>query len=1136
VSRIWRKFNSSLVTNTLISVGIRIALVIALMTTASYFHIYYQVKDSKLAELQVYTQERSARESQIFQLAEDNHQLLKQAFLDEYKSGYNADIESKFTRKYQAYADGAIRSNKDRFNPQQSAGMWIASGVKVTENLKLKTVIANQLVSDFGKSWRNRFINTYALGPENFATIYWPEIPDFVYRMTADFDIRTEEYFDISTPAKNPSAETVWTGVYRDQQADLWMVSVETPIYVDEKHIATIGNDIALDELFNRTIVSDPDGAYDLIFRADGRLIAHPHYVEELKASSGSFLISEHTDQQLQAIYQATISDSNDKLIELGNHEMYLMVSQIKGPDWNYVRVVPKSIITNVASSSAAIVFLFGVIALVFEMLVLCYVMKKKITWPLVQLTRGTLAIARGHTAKQIDGVRSDELGRLARTFTTMSQRVDKRDQQLAQSAKELENQIQQLKVSEQKLEHAQSIAQLGSWEYYPESKQLTVSSELTKILQVKKIESLSLKSILKLVTNTNDVEFSRVIKDFIIHGKAFRYTHKLTDLNNETRFVHSTGEIERDERGEIKCYLGTVQDLSKQIKTEEIMRDSETRFRNAFHNSPISMAIVGLDGSILLANDTLCKTFGYSNAEVNRMNFETLVHPDERKLSKEKLNNIVAGKATAHEVERKLQNKDGQQVWCSINVFVQKDSQGKPDYIFVQGMDITKRKQAEKELNKLAFHDPLTGLANRTMFIEFLNKAISNHKRDPQRKFAVLFLDLDGFKFVNDSLGHLEGDKLLAAIAKRLVKETRASDTLARFGGDEFCILVNDLASDSVATELAIRINRALNEPFKLDSEQVKASASIGIILANSNLDCAQDYLRDADSAMYHAKHQGHGQYAIFDASMHSHAKQQLRLRNEINLALENNDFIPYYQPIINCQTGLVTSFEALVRWNHPKQGLLTPMQFLETVEDIKRITEIDIAMMDSALLQLKRWHLQFGEESLSVNCNCSSEFLATPQIIDIILQLIDKHQLPPECLNLEITESVLVNDPETTMAILYRLQDLGFRIHLDDFGTGYSSLSYLHRFPIHNIKIDRSFISRILDSDKDYAIVESIILLANRLGISVTAEGVENQRQYTALENIGVARSQGYFHGKPTSVEQASLLLNKQAAQISH
>ncbi|NRA83706.1 MAG: HAMP domain-containing protein [Gammaproteobacteria bacterium] len=449
MKKIRRFFNKSIVTNTLITVGVRIALVITLLTSLSYFHIYSQIATAKLAELQSFAQERGLRESQIFRLAHDNHQLLKQDILNSYQAGVNQTLLTQFEHDFERQPDGAIRVAGDNFDANHTSGMWIAADVELTDDIKHKAVLFSRLVAQYGKSWRNRFTNTYAIGPENFAAVYWPEIPDFSDRISSDFDMRQQEYFAISTQENNPSQQTVWTGIYRDQQADMWMVSVETPIYSQQQHIATIGNDISIDQLFQRTVSDKYQGSYNIIFRDDGRLIVHPHYVEQLKASEGNFYISQDGDSSLKAIYQTVIGrQSEQQLLELDQLDAYLIVTRISGPEWFYIRVIPKAHIADLASSTAAIVFLFGLLALIIELLVLCAVMKRKITWPLLQLTRATMAVTRGYKAQELDGQRPDELGRLARSFNKMSQRLAKRDFELAQSANSLQDKLHQLESS----------------------------------------------------------------------------------------------------------------------------------------------------------------------------------------------------------------------------------------------------------------------------------------------------------------------------------------------------------------------------------------------------------------------------------------------------------------------------------------------------------------------------------------------------------------------------------------------------------------------------------------------------------------------------------------------------------------
>ena len=996
MKKLWHTFRKSIVTKTLYSVGIRIAAVITLLTTVSYWHLFTTLESNKLVELQTYTQERGARESQIFQLAEDNHQLLKAEILRQYESSPVKKSIELFEQLFVQQEDGAYRYQPDLFDANSSAGMWIGGNVELTDDIKHRSILFNQLVSTYGKSWQNRFFNTYAMGPENFATVFWPAIPDFTNRLDADFDIRTEEYFDISTPENNPERNTVWTGLYRDKQADIWMVSVETPIYVEDRHIATVGNDIALDELFTRTMATEGEG-YNLIFRDDGRLIAAPQYVDRLKETAGDFIIDRDGDDKLKAIYEAVMSRGgvDGDAIKLTEFGLYVFVTKLAGPDWYLIKVVPVSVLTKVASSTAAIVFLFGLIALVIELIVLCTIMKRKITWPLLQLTRATLAVARGHQAKELDARRPDELGRLARSFNSMRFRLDKRDKEI------IENQ---------------------------------------------------------------------------------------------------------------------------------------QRFKNAFEHSPIGMAIVGLNGEIIEANENLSNTFGYTEQELEGMQYIDLIHPDEHKYSEQRLADILDGKVTSYEVERRLVRRDGTTIWCLINVSVQVNLQGQADYVFIQSLDIDERKQAEVELNRLAFHDPLTGLANRTLLTEFLEKSIRLYRRDNSHQFAVLFLDLDGFKLVNDSLGHLAGDRLLKAIAKRLKHHTRDSDTLSRFGGDEFCILVNEFEHEYEVVELANRINHTLAEPFTLERESINVSASVGIVMASAELTSAEDYLRDADSAMYHAKQQGSGNHAIFNADMHKTAKEQLRLRNELTQAYENRDFTVFYQPLIQIASNEIIGFESLVRWTHVERGVVTPDQFLPVAESMGLIADIDFYVLESAIAQLVDWRTSLGRDDLTINCNASSDLISDFATIDKIKQVLDKHNLPAACLNLEVTESVLINDTQKTMAILSELKKIGVNIHLDDFGTGFSSLSYLTRFPIDALKVDRSFIKRITEGGKDKAIVESIQLLAKRLGIKVIAEGVESEEQYALLQAMGVDKTQGYFHGKPSPADDATnlLLLEQDTSQV--
>ena len=962
--------------------GIRLALIIAILTLVSYWHLFKVLENSKLSEIQTYTAERGARESEIFSLAEDNHKLLKAELETLYLSADREKNILLFDDIAERQSDGAYRSSASSFDGESSAGIWVSNQTKLTDDIKNRIVIFQQLNTEFGKSWQNRFMNTYILGPENFATSYWPNIPDFVYRLGGDFDIREEQYFAISSETNNPSRKTVWTGLYWDQQAKLWMASIETPVYIDDRHIATIGNDISLTELFSRTLKQD-DRGYKLIFQPDGRLVASTQYLSEIKANSGQFKIHDDGDETLQTIYQAVINSRNQVGIKLEELDLYLFVTELKGPGWLYVFVVPTSILTEIAKSTAAIVLFIGLLGLLVELLILFSIMKKKIALPLVELTKATISFAKISNVNQVqlNSSRSDELGRLARSFILMKKRLHERDRELIQN---------------------------------------------------------------------------------------------------------------------------------------------QQKFQNAFDHSPIGMAIVAMDGKILEVNDRFILSVGFSQSELQKMKYTDLLDKEAQVSSKEKQTDILQGKLESYEAERLFKAKSGKLFWCLISVSVQLDESGRPDYAFIQSVNIDQRKLAEDELNRLAYHDPLTSLTNRTMFTEFLENSIQRYQRDVKNCFAVLFIDLDGFKLVNDSMGHIAGDSLLKAISVRLQKYVRDSDVLARFGGDEFCILVQHYEREQEVVDIAGRINKALSSPFIIESESVTISASIGVVISTESTMTAEDYLRNSDNAMYYSKQKGRGSYALFNDAMQSNARQKLILQGELAQAIEKSELVVFYQPLINTRSNQIKGFESLVRWSHPKLGLLSPDQFLPIAEAIGIVDRLDLWVFESAIAQLKEWQFKSGNKALTMNCNASSDLVSDSDSVAKIKSIIEVHELDPKCVNLEVTETVLIQDKEKTKSILSKLSLIGIGIHLDDFGTGYSSLNYLTQFPINTLKIDRSFVQRVSESEKDLAIIESIQLMANRLGIDVTAEGIESIEQFNTLASIGVGTTQGYFHGKPGPKEE--------------
>jgi diguanylate cyclase (GGDEF)-like protein len=444
--------------------------------------------------------------------------------------------------------------------------------------------------------------------------------------------------------------------------------------------------------------------------------------------------------------------------------------------------------------------------------------------------------------------------------------------------------------------------------------------------------------------------------------------------------------------------------------------------------------------------------------------------------------------------------------------------------------IEITEHHRVEEQLSYDGLHDALTGLANRTLFLDRLEQAIKYAKRRDEDKFAILFIDLDQFKVVNDSLGHLMGDQLLNLVVQRLRESLRPSDTLARFGGDEFEVLLDNTVDKNSVTIVAKRINEALHSPFNVESREVFITASIGIVTDLVEYERAEDILRDADIAMYQAKAQGKDRYEIFDVRMRTRAFSRLELENEIRTGLENREFQLYYEPIIFLESNRLTGFEALIRWLHPKRGLLLPVEFLSIAEESGLILPMGDWVLQEACLQLKRWHEKYPSlQKLSVNVNISSRQFSHSNFIGKVTEALRASGLKADALKLEITEGVLISNHARANETIAKLQNLGIQFQIDDFGTGYSALGYLQHFPINAIKIDRTFVNEMAKGRKGIELVRAIISMAREMGMETIAEGIENEKQLGELKDLSCGYGQGFLLSKPQDKGTTEKILAK-------
>jgi diguanylate cyclase (GGDEF)-like protein len=456
----------------------------------------------------------------------------------------------------------------------------------------------------------------------------------------------------------------------------------------------------------------------------------------------------------------------------------------------------------------------------------------------------------------------------------------------------------------------------------------------------------------------------------------------------------------------------------------------------------------------------------------------------------------------------------------------------------------VEKLEGASKELHEsrehfrhAAFHDALTELPNRLLFIEHLRLALGHVHQNEAHRFSVLFLDLDRFKNINDSLGHPSGDELLILIARRLEACVRQTDVVARFGGDEFAILLDGLNDTSDAIHVAEQLLQTISAPFKLSNHEAITTASIGVALSSPNYKEAEDIIRDADTAMYWAKDRGKARYAIFNTAMHTQAVTLLRLETDLRRAIENEELCVYYQPIMSVANGQLYGFEALVRWIHPERGVVSPSDFISLAEETGLIVPLGLNVLRESCRQLAQWQQRsLSQRDLIMSVNLSGKQLMQPDLVEQIEQVVQEFQIKPCHLKLEVTESVVMENPEMASVTLARLRALGVRLSIDDFGTGYSSLSYLNRFPFDVLKIDRSFISTMHRTDDDLQIVKTIVTLALNLGLEVVAEGVETEEQLNQLRLLKCDYAQGYLFSQPVDAVQADwFILNRSNSSLS-
>ncbi len=579
--------------------------------------------------------------------------------------------------------------------------------------------------------------------------------------------------------------------------------------------------------------------------------------------------------------------------------------------------------------------------------------------------------------------------------------------------------------------------------------------------------------------------------------------------------------------------------EIQERKRVEEALIESQERF---------NLAVQGAQGGIWdwhLKDDKVFyssrwKTMlGYEEKEIGDQpeSWFDLVHVDDLKAFRARIDEHLEGVLPYLEHTYRIRKKDGSYRWVLCRGLAVRDAEKKAYRIAGSQLDVTDHKEAEDKLLYDTMHDSLTELPNRAQLMTRLEIAILRAKRSPDYLFAVMFLDLDHFKLINDSLGHLAGDKMLKEAASRLSSSVRSSDMaarsknefLARLGGDEFTILCEELHDASNALMIAERIQSSLTKPFIIEGQEITTSVSIGIAFSKTGYSKAEDILRDADSAMYSAKKAGRARYAIFDEKLHKEAIKQLTLRNDLRRSIENEDFVLNYQPIVNLKSGDITGFEALVRWRHPEKGLIPPNDFIPAAEETGLIVPLGEWVLREACRQMHLWNSQPTTETPKyVSVNLASKQFSATDVAELTKSILEETGMSPQHLKLEITESEIMENPQAVSETLLKLKEMGVHLFLDDFGTGYSSLSYLHKFPIDVLKVDRSFVNRIDEKGEATDMVRSIAFLSQNIGLKTVAEGIETKEQLAVLRELSFDYGQGYLFSKPLPANEVESFLN--------
>ena len=1033
--------------------SIRLSVVITLAALVSYYHIFAILNDQVRDSLQKYISERGEKESATFLSAEANHRKFKDEFLKQWPTKKTADTPTGFHQFFVPQKDGGRRIHPQAFqgfirqdgSRSQHITGYIGKDAPQKKSFFNKLQLSYELIDRYGAPWTLAYANLYVSMPENVNLVYWPGIP-WGDQAKSDLNVNTEEWVYVANMENNPNRQPAWTGLYYDQTADEWMVSLATPVDEGGIHQINIGHDILLNTLFERVFNDKLKGTYNFIFRQDRRIIAHPDLVDQLQDQKGVLHAQDAGDPGVLKIIDLIISEQksiNQKsfILDDKNSGALLAVTRIDGPDWYFVTFYPESLLSSAAWGTAYIVSIVGIVSLIVELLILFHVLKGQVLEPISIFRRFSKAMERGGI-ESIDILRhspaykrDDEVGELAQSMVEMATTIQSHEHQL----------IEQVARKTQEL------------------------SETNEVLQK---ESISRKEVLALLqTIAKDVS--------CLQG---------------TNYFSTLGEFLAESLDADFVIICRLSDDGQNLHSLAAHLDKK----------PIKNIVYPIAG-------TPCEIVIKKGPQLYNSNIQSLF-PEDKDLVDLNLDSYIGtpmydtnGRAIGHLAVMKR------------SAFTASDKARMiMDSVSARAASELIRHVNEEIIIRQASTDTLTGLANRSLFLDRLSQSILSASRH-NNKLAILFVDFDHFKLINDQMGHTEGDKLLQIFALRLSRCVREEDTVARFGGDEFILLLNNI-NDIKAPEIVTRsIQSAIREEVHLAGTSLTLSCSIGVAIYPDDGSTSDVLINHADTAMYRAKELGRNNVQFFTSAMNAAIEERRKIEHDLRQALSKGEFVIFYQPIISLKNNDVTKLEALLRWDHPNKRQISPDTFIPIAEQTGHIVALgDYVLMEAcrnfSLLKQRYPSLR------SIGVNCSPRQFQDSEFPTRIFNMIDEQGLSNDCIDLEITESLFIDKEDNiSLQTLKNLQKKGIAISLDDFGTGYSSLAYLKQLPINTLKIDRSFIADITDDTESLALVRSIIDLAHNFKLDVVAEGVETKDQSEILIENGCDYVQGYYYCRP-------------------